>query len=194
MGCTEGRAGTSYLDRARAPGHPNPLTPIRGPPTMTPGRLPWEPLSRILRSRADSADYAIVPVLDADHGLWCDAAAAIALNTSRRQVMRWKTEGLTVRAADTVCAWLSLHPTEIWGTSWACVEIGESVRRQARKRTRQRPTADQRVGAAVRIVKANQRALIARVVHDIIAAVTVNPVTLPTGCDSQAGAELRAAA
>jgi hypothetical protein len=142
---------------------------------VTPGRLPWEPLARLLRVSLDTADYAAVPVLTEDHGLWCDATAARALNTSRRQVLRWKAEGLTPAAADRCATQLKLHALEIWGNAWTCVEIGACVRRQARRRGDTRhvapaPTAGQRVDAAVRRVLIRQRALIRRTASYVVEA------------------------
>lgn len=40
------------------------------------------------------------------------------LNVSRRQVDRWKVEGLTVRSAERACESLGIHPVELWGDDY----------------------------------------------------------------------------
>jgi len=46
------------------------------------------------------------------------AQAARVLGFSDRQVYRWRTAGLSERAADRVAVALGVHPSAIWGELW----------------------------------------------------------------------------
>lgn len=106
-------------------------------------RLPYAPVERLLRARYDAPDWShdihdaplgdrrgftIEPGDRSDHGLWCDEAAALMLDVHRRQIVRWRSEGLTLKAADAVSAHLTLHPLEIWGRTWEVAEISQELR------------------------------------------------------------------
>lgn len=95
---------------------------------MTP-TVPYAPLERLLRARYDSADF--VPGLNprGEHGLWCDDAAAVMLDTHRRRIQQWKTQGLPARTADNMAARAGLHPLEVWGQAWTCAEIATDIKR-----------------------------------------------------------------
>jgi hypothetical protein len=174
MACARPTTGAHYLEKTadRAiPSSPSTSHPRSPMTTTTPaGRLPWEPLGRLLRARYDSAD--MLPGLGGrrpGHGLWCDAAAALVLDTNIRQIQRWKTEGLTARFADRAAARLNLHALEIWGNAWLCAEIGESVRRQARRR-RQPFTPTGHVDRAVAQALTDARTRVRFAVRHVIAA------------------------
>lgn len=154
--------------------------------TTTPaGRLPWEPLERLLRARYDSAD--IVPGLGAGrsgHGLWSDTAAATMLGVERSQVPQWRRSGMTVRAADKAATHAHLHALEVWGNAWLCAEIGECVRRQARRRT-QPFTAAGHVDRAVAQALADTRTRVRFAVRHVLAA--ARPSTVLSRCDTEPG-------
>jgi hypothetical protein len=67
------------------------------------GRLPYEPLERLAR------------VAYGAHGPWCDAAAALVLGTTTRQIARWRNDGMTAPAADKHALHLGYNPMEVWG-------------------------------------------------------------------------------
>jgi len=49
--------------------------------------------------------------------------------TTRRNIQRWKTEGLSVRCADAVAVKIGLHPLSLWGKAWIDAE-DELARRE----------------------------------------------------------------
>jgi hypothetical protein len=56
-----------------------------------------------------------------DHGL------AAAVGVSRRTIIRWRKDGLTVWAADRAAAALAVHPYEIWD-GWFAIPLKETTR------------------------------------------------------------------
>jgi hypothetical protein len=84
------------------------------------GRLPYEPLERLARVAYGAPSYDNVDARTddddgADHGLWCDAAAALVLGTTHRQIARWRNDGMTAPAADKHALHLGYNPVEVWG-------------------------------------------------------------------------------
>lgn len=47
-----------------------------------------------------------------------DVVVAERLRVSRRQVVRWAAEGMTVASAEQVCELLRVHPGSVWGAAW----------------------------------------------------------------------------
>lgn len=81
--------------------------------TASPRLLPFEPVARRLAGRVCSKHEAPFQTRCIDYG--CDTAIAEALGVSRRTVIRYKTAGLTIYAADELACALDTHPGELWG-------------------------------------------------------------------------------
>lgn len=99
--------------------------------TLPVGRLPYQPLERLLRAMYDGPVAEDRVPGHPNHGYWCDNAAALMLDTNITQVVRWRAGGLTPKAADKAAARLNMHPGEIWG--WLPVTIAEICAGHTRK-------------------------------------------------------------
>lgn len=165
---------------------------------MTPGRLPYAPLERLLRASYDSVDWQPDHHTDGGrHGhwdgltwipdnhivvVWSDTVAARLLDVDQRSIARWKAHGMPPSTADAAAIAAGHHPLEIWGQAWTCAEITAGL--LDRRRNRQ-PTARQRaqrlIDAALAEVRRQQRAVRLELVSD-----ARNLPTLRTGCDTEA--------
>lgn len=73
--------------------------------------------------RVDVGSFAPVARLLADQGcpaggcltIGCDRAIANVLGVTRRQVQRYRHEGVSERQADRIAARLGMHPGDVWG-------------------------------------------------------------------------------
>lgn len=79
---------------------------------MADARLPFEPLQRVIRDRGlpDGVDPQTVA--------GSIAHVAMVLETSKRNVQRWRKEGLTSLKADELAGKVRYHPMELWGDEW----------------------------------------------------------------------------
>jgi hypothetical protein len=95
---------------------------------VTPGRLPYRPLERVLHLRWDAPAVEGRGKADhGDHGLFCDGQAAVLLGVRRDDIPRYRRHGLTPRMADRLACHIGLHPLLIWGEAWAGDEIRDDV-------------------------------------------------------------------
>ena len=51
-----------------------------------------------------------------------DTELAAHCGTTRRNIIRWKQHGLSVRCADAVAVKIGLHPLSLWGKAWMDAE------------------------------------------------------------------------
>lgn len=101
------------------------------PPPCPPRVLPFDPILDRLAERLRAPFHP--PGGDPRAELGSDGAIADALGHSRRQVQRWKREGLTVIKADEIAVAIDAHPIELWGAAlWdaACDLHDEELARQ----------------------------------------------------------------
>jgi hypothetical protein len=100
--------------------------------TRIPGRLPYEPLERLLRAHWD-APTATRGAYGKDHGLWCDTQAATMLGVGRYAIMKYRSRGISPAVADRLACHIGTHPLLVWGAAWEIADIGAELRRAERK-------------------------------------------------------------
>lgn len=67
-------------------------------PRTTQRRLPFAPLAQLCRGD--------------------DGRLATTFGVQRRQIQRWKHDGIPVDAADRAALTIGLHPLNVWGSEW----------------------------------------------------------------------------
>jgi hypothetical protein len=75
-------------------------------------RLPFAPLEHVLAGIT----------INREPCLHNPGALAKVAGVTARQIYRWRTDGMTVLAADRVCCRINRHPAEIWDT-WAPTDL-----------------------------------------------------------------------
>lgn len=73
---------------------------------MTPGRLPYAPLERLLARRQPTH---LPPTIDDQ---------AEDLGVTDRTIFRYRRHGLTIRQADHAAIAIGVHPAAVWGTDF----------------------------------------------------------------------------
>lgn len=85
-------------------------------------RLPLAPLDELARLRARKLPRGTTgdSYTQAD---WSDRDLADSLAVGRREVSRWRRDGLTITAADRAATALGEHPSAVWPDWWLLPHI-----------------------------------------------------------------------
>lgn len=96
------------------------------PRAKSPHVLSFTPVAARLSGRRCSR--AAAPKAKQCLTLGCDRAIAEELGVTRRHVIRWKRDGLTIWQADTIATRLGVHPAQLWGPdAWARAQLAHDA-------------------------------------------------------------------